>query len=203
MTDRSTPGQRVLGARRTIAGADDALENLLGDGLHDGAQCYVIEEQATYRFVADSELPADGKFVVATIRKGRFIRESGLAAFALLDDGSLGAHDGSMLGFGEYSHTKVVQFEVTESGGARYIGTVPRLATVHAWARVDFDRGQADLFVRLDNSKQLIAASSLLQAGFTNVSTVHLLLPGDTLSLGLRAAAAIESSRGSLRVVML
>mgnify|MGYP001588543273 CR=1 FL=1 len=112
--DRSNPGQRILSARRTTRGPLDSLETLVGIAMVDGAQCFVVEEQANYRYLADSKLPADGTFVVAPLgNRGRFVRESGLVGLALLEDGALTHNESGLTKiFTGYQQTKLVQFEL-------------------------------------------------------------------------------------------
>jgi hypothetical protein len=205
MGDQSNAGTRVLGPRRTVRGNKDALENIIGQGLHDGAQCYVIEAQANYRYVAQSQLAPDGELVVATVgNRGRWVRESGLVGMALLEDGGASATSSDAVAvFQSYTHFKLVQFAL-DDGPERsviYTGAVPRLALLFASADLRFDRGSAELFIRVDSSARVASASSLVNAGYAACSGAAQLMPGDKLSLCLRATAG-ATGKGSLRIVL-
>lgn len=124
-------GQRILSARLTLRGdARTCLENTFGRTLPNGAQCYVVEEQANYRLVHGCTFPEDDRYVVvpAGDRFGRWVRAEGLAGFALLEGGKR-VPNGVL--FGDWSYQKLVQFEVTPEALV-YIGTVPRLAHLSA-----------------------------------------------------------------------
>lgn len=122
---RDNAGQRVLNARRVLCGAEESLENTFGGTLPDGAQCFVIEEQANYRFLQTCTLPEDGQYVVMPKgdKRGRWVRAEGLVGFALLEGGKL--DDAGV--FGGWTYQKLVQFEVTKEALV-YVGGVPRLA---------------------------------------------------------------------------
>jgi len=211
MADLSNVGARLLGARRTVRGNKDALENIIGHAIHDGAQCYVIEAQANYRFLAQSELRADGELVVAPVgNRGRWVRESGLVGMALLEAGATTARDEQMVvGFSNYTHSKLVQFEWDEGPSVGpdkvtvvYTGTVPRLALLLGSAQLLFDRGSAELFIRLDNHGRALTSASLAFAGHVACSGAAQLMPGDKLSLCMRVSAPPVTGAGSLRVVL-
>jgi hypothetical protein len=128
MKDRSNAGQRVLNARGFTRDNGDSLENTIGSTLPDGAQCWVTEQQANYRFLRHSLLHADGTYVVTPIDgKGRWVREPGLCGFALLDGGVL--HD-DRPSFRSYTKQQLMQFALNGDGRAIYTGTVPRLAAL-------------------------------------------------------------------------
>lgn len=201
MSDRSNAGERTLGARKTARGHKDALENIVGHALHDGAQCFVIEEQANYRFVAGSELPESDKYIVAPLgKRGRWIRESGLVGLALLEAGRLrhGPESGT---FAEYKPQALAQFELLPDGGVRYIGTVPRVAFVAATASLG---ARALLYIGLINQGVVIAAAADANLVDQACTGVVQLMPGDTLVLRarLRDGLVSEGSSGSLRVVL-
>src|SRR5882757_10916942 len=119
---RDNASQRILSPRRDTGGHDDSLRNTYGRTLLDGAQCYVVEEEANYRFLRHSVLHADGKFVVETVdHVGRWVRDQGLVGFALLDQGQL--HEGS---FRDYKKYQLVQFAINGDGRIIYTGAVPR-----------------------------------------------------------------------------
>ncbi len=205
MVDRSNVGERLLGTRKTVQGTQDALANIIGGGLNDGATCYVIQEQANYRFVASSQLAPDGKLVVATVgNRGRWIREAGLVGLALLDSGLLPPESSDFPGltrcFADYKQKTLAQFELQE-GAALYVGTVPRLALVFGSADLAFERGGADLYVRVDNEVKIVTSSPAEVAGFVACSGSVLLMPGDRLSLCVRLTGPASGS-GSLRVVL-
>lgn len=133
---RDNAGQRVLNARQALRGAEGCLENTFGRQIPDGAQCFVIEEQANYRLVHNCSLPEDDRYVVIPYgdRYGRWVRAEGLVGFALLEGGKPEpSKDGSQLIFRGYSYQKLVQFEMTDEALV-YIGSVPRVAHVSAAA---------------------------------------------------------------------
>jgi hypothetical protein len=61
---------RQVGVRATRLGATDSLENIVSSPLPDGAQCWVIENSAVYRFDKNSSEAADGLRIVAPIAGG-------------------------------------------------------------------------------------------------------------------------------------
>jgi hypothetical protein len=61
---------RQVGARATVLGATDSLENIVSSPLPDGAECWVIENSSVYRFDKASAQTADGVRVVAPIAGG-------------------------------------------------------------------------------------------------------------------------------------
>ena len=210
MADRSNAGERILGARKTTRGQKDALENIVSHGLHDGAQCFVIEEQANYRYVATSELPSDDKYIVSPVgNRGRWIRESGLVGFALLEGGIFqDVASDQLVVCSEYKKTKLVQFELGSDGSVAYIGTVPRVAALSAQVEEVRLGGieQAPVYLRHDNEARLLAGGFVAGgqlAGNTSrcsLATVAMLLPGDRISLRIRSAGA--RGTGALRVVL-
>lgn len=122
-----------MNARRVLCGGDEnSLENTFGGTLPDGAQCFVIEAQANYRYLQNCKLPDDGEYIVMPKgdRRGRWVRAEGLVGFALLEGGKL--NDGGQ--FSEWKYQKLVQFEVTPKALV-YVGSIPRLAhfTAYAW----------------------------------------------------------------------
>ncbi len=172
---RDNAGQRVLNARRQLCGSETSLENTFGRTLPDGAQCFVIEAQANYRFVAQCTLPGDGEYVVTPKgdRFGRWVRAEGLVGFALLEGGKQQAG----LIFSGYVYQKLVQFEVTE-GALVYIGSIPRLAHLSAGARgIDID-------ITLEQGKPRVIASG------GSASGVALLHPGERILVRGRSEAA-------------
>lgn len=191
--DRSNAGQRILNSKLTLRGAEDALENYIGQALQDGCQCFVHAEQANYRFLASSQLKADGQYILAPhTGPGRWHRESGLVGFALLEGGKLG----DALFFSGYTYQKLVQFEVTPEALV-YVGTIPRLAHLSA-AHVG-DIG----IVLLQGETRLVASG----CGSTNGAA--LLHPGERIRLRSETAFDITSgepasTRGpaSLQVIL-
>lgn len=122
---------RVLSARSVLRSNEKGLENTFGRTLPDGAQCFVIEEQANYRLVHGCTLPEDDRYIIMPKgdKFGRWMRAEGLVGFALLEGGKLnelGAFEG-------WTYQKLVQFEVTP-GALVYIGAIPRLALFSAYA---------------------------------------------------------------------
>lgn len=190
----------MLGARKTTQGSQDALENIVGGGLHDGAQCYVIEEQANYRFVATSTLEADGKLVVTPLGgRGRWLRESGLVGFAMLEGGTPRPEEGERGWiFADYGASHLTQF-TAEGDMVRYVGKPPRLAHVYGAASLRV-ASQVEVFVVIANQARIVAAAHLAHSGNVSVAGVALIMPGDTLVL--RARGAIDGGSGSLRVVL-
>lgn len=144
MNDNSNAGKRVLGARKRLRGTDDSLANILGVGIPDGAQCFVIDEQASYRFLKECMLAEDERFVVAAAGpgSGRWVRESGLVGFALLTGGiPIDISNGCC--FGDFRTKHLVQFAMNGIHRVVYTGTVKRLAIVNA----DVTDGFATLFL--------------------------------------------------------
>lgn len=190
----------MLGARQTTQGSQDALENIVGGGLHDGAQCYVIEEQANYRFVATSTLEADGRIVVAPLGgRGRWLRESGLVGFAMLEKGTPCVEEGERGWiFADYESSYLTQFKA-EGGIVRYVGHPPRLALIYGAASLRVS-SQVEVFVVIANQLRVVAAAHLSHSGDVSVAGAALLMPGDALVL--RARGAINDGAGSLRVVL-
>jgi len=172
-------------------GAEGALENYIAHGLADGCQCFVIEEQANYRFLAGSTLKPDGKYVIASHTKGpgRWRRESGLVGFALLEGGKLDEDER----FTGYTYQNLVEFEMRESE-LTYIGTVTRLAvflgstTLAKQLGIELLQGEA---------RVVAGARSLKAPGHLTVSGSSLLHPGDRIVM--RARGPLEAAtRGAL-----
>lgn len=196
--------KRILSARRWLRGPRDALDNIIGLQLDEGTQCYVIEEQANYRFTSTCSLPVDGRFVVRPNGgNGKWVRESGLSGFALLERGTVQVDPGicDIAMFGEFKEQQVVQFEQVK-GAVRYIGSVPRVALIFGSAELAFDRGSAELYVSVDSQGVAIAQAHLATAGSMAVSTMAMLMPGDSISLRARSKEH-ASGTGSLRAVLL
>jgi hypothetical protein len=162
---RDNAGQRVLNARRTLRGASECLENTFGRTLPDGAQCWVIEEQANYRLVHNCTFPEDERHVIVPQgdKFGRWMRAEGLVGFALLEGGKRGAG----LAFGDWSYQRLVQFEVTPEALV-YVGSVPRLAHLSASA----NRGEPLDIVLLQGERRAVSSGS-----------AALLHPGERIAL--------------------
>jgi len=196
---QSNAGERILAPRKTLKGQRDALENLVGSPLHDGAQCYVQSEEATYRFVKDSKLEPDGKHVVSPIGgHGRFIRESGPMAFAMLDGGVL---DTSTKLFSGYASRQLVQFE-EQDGSLIYVGRVGRIATCFGFASL---AQGADLYLaHVTSQADRVAVGTVIAAapGGYSCSAMLGLMPGDKLSLRARGSDLTGAGPGWLRVLM-
>jgi hypothetical protein len=166
---RDNAGQRVLNARRKLRGADDCLENTFGRTLPDGAQCYVIDEQANYRLVHGCEFPEDEQHVVMPKgdKFGRWVRSEGLVGFALLEGGKL-----DEVGFfKDWKYQKLVQFEMTP-GALVYIGTVPRLALFSAYAM------NLSVSVSLLQGEVRQVAMGIHKASASGIAMVH---PGERI----------------------
>lgn len=67
---QSDPAYRQVGARATLLGASDSLENIVSSPLPDGAECWVIENSSVYRFDKASTEAANGTRIVAPIAGG-------------------------------------------------------------------------------------------------------------------------------------
>lgn len=182
-------GHRVLSARRTLrTDPESSLENTFGRTLPDGAQCFVIEEQANYRLVHDCTLPEDDRYVVEPKgdKRGRWVRAEGLVGFALLEGGN---QPQSKKEFGDYKYQKVVQFEVTPEALV-YVGSVPRLA--HLSADVC---GIPVSLILLQRREPRVLAS-----GVVCPSAIAIIHPGERIALV--AADPVADHLASLRVVL-
>lgn len=184
---RDNASQRILSPRDTAQGSDSSLKNTYGATLINGAQCFVIEEEANYRFLKHSVLHADGRFVVEPIdRSGRWVRESGTFGVAMLKGGVPQKSDPLLIG--SYDPQLLVQFALSEAKLV-YTGNVPRLACIMATApgrdvRGEILRGKETLF-------------------FWPEEPVTLIVPGDCLSLYLvHPLAADAVAPCSLTVVL-
>jgi len=150
--DKSNVGQRVLGARKRLRGGEDSLDSILGMQMPDGAQCFVISEQANFRFVSGSLLAADEHCVVvpAGPESGRWVREGGLIGFAILKEGREVAATGAQrFSIGKYAKQQLVQFSVSGDSVLVYTGSAPRLAIVdgrvsHGRATITIDEVEAE-----------------------------------------------------------
>jgi len=182
---KDNASQRILSPRRTAQGADDSLRNTLGRTLIDGAQCFVTEEQANYRFLQHSVLHADGRFVVEPVdHSGRWIREPGLCGFALLDGGKLGeAGKPEPLMFRGYNLCKLVQFALEPDGRVLYTGSVPRLGHLAGRSKVEALRITVE---RPGSDPQFFD-------GIDGAFGVAILRPGDVLSLRVLAPQLPEA----------
>jgi hypothetical protein len=67
---QSATAYRQVGARATLLGADDSLENIVSSPLPDGAECWVIENASVYRFDKASTEAPNGTRIVAPIAGG-------------------------------------------------------------------------------------------------------------------------------------
>ncbi len=76
------PASRVLAPRPVLAGAGnpDALENVNGQPLANGATCWVIDQQTWYNFNKFSTASPSGTQIIATVQgtsvPGRWVRQS-------------------------------------------------------------------------------------------------------------------------------
>jgi len=187
--DTSNAGRRILNSRRTLSGKGESLENTIGRALQDGAQCFVIEEQANYRFLAQCTLPGDGRYIVVPQgdKFGRWVRENGLAGLALLEGGKPGP-DGI---FREFTYQKLVQFEMTPEALV-YVGTVVRLA--HLSATVAAGSGVPCISIVLLQGE---ARSVALGSG--SASGAAILHPGESIVLEAPNGVAVSAN---LQVVL-
>lgn len=204
---RDNAGQRVLNARKTLTRGEHALANTIGQTLPDGAQCYVIEAQANYRWLLDSVLAPDGVFVLeaAGPGDGRWVRESGLTGFAMLHAGTIG-----VVGFrddsteyqdflvGGYKSVQLVQFAL-DGDSLIYTGAVPRLAIISAAASLEFDRGSGRLGIVVSGGQRTETKIEL--AGPVTTSRIAALEPGAHVSLMVSGQAEVRGT-GSLHVVL-
>ncbi len=183
--DRSNAGQRILNSKRTLRGAEDALENYIGQALQTGCQCFVLDEEANYRFLSSSTLKPDGQHIVAPhTGPGRWIRESGLVGFALLEGGKL--TNGV---FGGYTYQKLVQFEMTPEALV-YVGAVPRVAQL-----LGACHGIPVGLALLQGETRLIAS------GLGSASGGAILHSGDRIQLRAEGGA-VSDEPGSLQVIL-
>lgn len=165
--------KRILNPRKCIRGKEDALEGTFGKTLVDGAECYVIDKQANYRFLQDSELHADGEFVVMPVdRCGRWVREQGLVGFAALRAGV----PNDELVFARYAKEQCVQFASSPDGTVVYTGAVPRGAVIVGQAHI----AETALVLMV----LPVGADSYVVPGIPD-SVMHLAIlhPGDRVSL--------------------
>lgn len=182
----------VLPARRTASGHDNSLQNTQGARLADGAQCFVIDQQANYRFIKSSVLNADGTFVVApSDSHGRWVREQGLVGFAILQDGKV--PEGSVQCVGYKEHL-LVQFAVSPDGWVIYTGIPPRFAFVHGFAT----HGAPGLVVHRAGDGAL---EPIPGAHNNSVQASCLLQQGDRVSLQLAAVSTV-SVVGGIHIVL-
>lgn len=197
--------KRILNPRKTVLGHRDALENALGATLHDGAQCYVLAEQANYRFSLNGQLPIAPPYVIRPIDgKGQWVRESGLVGFAVLSDGRL---DEQLCRFVEYQHQSLVQFEMQENELV-YVGAVPRLALLDASASLSFERDpnafapvKLGVTVHTKDVTQMLATNCERQ-GHTSVSTTALLQPGARIVMHVSCTGVLATAN-ALSVILL
>jgi len=228
MGDRSNVSHRVLNTVRTTTGAARSLENFIGLALVDGAQCFVIEEEANYRWLAESTLVADGRFVVKASgpnEQGRWVRESASVGFALLEEAECAAvnSSSSSLSFSNYAHQQLVQFEMLDAATLVYRGRTKRLAMLFGKACLLFNRSSLSLGILVEQDSKppvdaifsnLVTSQRLEMSGTASVSGSVFLEPGDRLSLKAFVSydsadfklALIDPSKrgthGSLRVVL-
>lgn len=191
-------GRRILSPRRALSGSEEGLENTFGRTLLDGAQCYVIEQQANYRFVANCDLPEDGEYVVTPKgdKFGRWVRAEGLVGFALLEGGKVGEGDQ----FSEYTYQKLVQFEMTPEALV-YIGSIPRLARLSASAKNVAALQMAFLQIAPLAAREIAFSSS---GSVDGVALVH---PGERIVLRavqghLMEGPLLGATGGSLQVIL-
>lgn len=67
---QSSTAYRQLGMRTRRLGAVDSLENIVSSPLPNGAECWVVEDAAVYRFDKESSETADGEQIIAPIAGG-------------------------------------------------------------------------------------------------------------------------------------
>lgn len=192
---RDNASQRILSPRQTTQGHDSSLKNTYGATLLNGAQCFVVEEEANYRFLQHSVLHADGKFVVEPIdRSGRWVREAGTFGVAILGDGVFSANgtDADALVFRGYSQQQLVQFAINGLG-IIYTGAVPRMAFITGRCEP-----AAPTVVKIERKPDVLAFSS---PGDLPVTAMTMIYPGDCLKLECLEARG-GSVRGELQVLL-
>jgi len=197
--------KRILNPRKTVLGARDSLENTLGATLHDGAQCYVIGEQANYRFSMHSKLPLRPPYIIQPIdAKGQWVRESGLVGFAVLSDGKL---DAQSCRFTDYEHESLVQFEMQQDELV-YVGTVPRLALIDAGATLSFEIDplafapvKLGVTVHMKDVAQMLA-TNCERPGHATVNSTCLLQPGARIVLHVSRTEVLATAN-ALNVILL
>lgn len=192
-------GARHLSARQVTVGHSDSLVNTYGRTLPDGAQCWVVEEQANYRFLKSSELHADGTFVVMPVDgQGRWVREQGLVGFALLIGGKLAEAKPEQLEvrpFLGYQKSMLVQFAEMPDGRIIYTGRTPRMAYVMGSAA----GGGRSIGI----TRRTAAGESLgVASGMIAASTTLLLGSGDTLQLHTDDLTS-EQALGQISITLL
>ncbi len=170
---RDNASLRILSPRQTTQGHDSSLLNTYGKTLLNGAQCYVIEEEANYRFLANSVLHADGRFVVEPIdRSGRWVREGGTFGVAIIRDGK---------------PQLLIQFAMD---GAKlvYTGNVSRLACIAASSAPS----GVHLSLEIERDKELLT--------FPAAEPMVVLNPGDRI--GVRCAPVAGDVTVALTVAL-
>ncbi len=193
---RDNASQRILSPRLVLRGREDSLENTLGRTLLNGAQCFVIGEQANYRFLKNSQLHADGVLVMAPIDgEGRWLRESSTVGIALLENGRVVTRDDVSIVTG-YESEQLVQF--AKNGDLLiYTGAASRVAMVFASANLD---APCDLVLAVADDKKLAPLSRKFEApGFGSLVGSYPLVPG--AQIALRTSSAV-SGTGSLRIIL-
>lgn len=198
---RDNASQRILSPRKVTVGADESLENTYGRTLIDGAQCYVTEAEATYRFLKNSVLHADGTFVVAPVDEiGRWVREGGTMGFALLDNGEPAPGEACVSYIGKYADQQLVQFATQKDGAVLYTGAVPRMALVYGLVAL----GAAEAEHRtlsFRHGDRAVGASAIDAAGYGAVSGIVTLRPGHALRLAV-THVSLCVGKGLLRIVL-
>lgn len=187
---RDNASMRILSPRKRLRG-DESLEGTFGATLLNGATCFVLDMEASYRFLKHSVLHADGEHVVMPFdRIGRWVREQGLVGFAALHGGS----PDKDLVFTGYKHEQLVQFASSLDGHVVYTGSIPRAATIAAQAA----QAEAALVLVVEP----VRGDRYVVAGTPeSVCRLAVLHPGDKLSLH---AAAVPNGqmRASLHVAL-
>ncbi len=152
---RDNAGLRILSPRQTTQGHDSSLKNTYGTTLLNGAQCFVIDEEANYRFLKHSVLHADGKFVVEPVdRSGRWVRDSGgTFGIAIIRDSKA---------------ELLVQFAL-DGNKLVYTGSVPRFACIVASGQLP------QLSVEILRDKELLV--------FPSTEPLVWIRPGDRISI--------------------
>ncbi len=77
MTVRSSLASRTIGARATLTGLGNSLENVITYGLDDGSRCYVTGDHSEWQLQRDSTASPGSTVVVPIAGPGRWLKNTG------------------------------------------------------------------------------------------------------------------------------